>query len=163
VEVAYSDGRIAQEELRFVVVHSSQLAQQQTYTYTVAQGKEAEAVADHVQHVHAQWFACLPDAEAARAEDEGQGRRGRRPRSWRYHTVRYGIVAATRRMRRARRGRPARTDPPPSEAGYRLVVEVERLANLEEDNGWTVLATTVSAEASADAEILSSTLALFDL
>jgi hypothetical protein len=43
------------------------------------------------------------------------------------------------------------------------VVEVERLANLEEDNGWTVLATTVSAEASADAEILSSTLALFDL
>jgi hypothetical protein len=34
------------------------------------------------------------------------------------------------------------------------VVEVERLANLEEDNGWTGLATTVSAEASADAESL---------
>ncbi len=43
VEVEYSDGRIAQEALRFVVVHSSQLAQQQTQTYAAAQGKEAEA------------------------------------------------------------------------------------------------------------------------
>jgi hypothetical protein len=30
VEVEYSDGRIAQEALHFVVVHSSQLAQQPT-------------------------------------------------------------------------------------------------------------------------------------
>jgi len=48
VEVEYSDGRIAQEALRFVVVHSSQLAQQPTgfhrrfravglYVHTVAQ------------------------------------------------------------------------------------------------------------------------------
>ena len=36
VEVEYSDGRVAQEELRFVVVHSSQLAQQQTQTYAAA-------------------------------------------------------------------------------------------------------------------------------
>jgi transposase len=33
VEVEYSDGRVTQEALRFVVVHSSQLAQQQTQTY----------------------------------------------------------------------------------------------------------------------------------
>jgi len=32
VEVEYSDGRVAQEEWRFVVVHASQLAQQQTQT-----------------------------------------------------------------------------------------------------------------------------------
>src|SRR5712691_7356049 len=44
VEVEYSDGRIALEELRFVVVHSSQLAQQQTQAYTTAQAKEAAAV-----------------------------------------------------------------------------------------------------------------------
>ena len=62
-----------QEALRFVVVHSSQLAQQQTQTYASGQGKEAEAVADHVQRVQAQWFACLPDAEAAIAAYEGQG------------------------------------------------------------------------------------------
>ena len=82
VEVEYSDGRGTQEEVRFVVVHSSQLAQQQTQTHAVAQGKEAEAVADHVQRVQARWFACLSDAEAALAEYEGrgQGRRGRRPR-----------------------------------------------------------------------------------
>jgi len=70
--------------------------------------------------------------------------------------VRYRVVAATRRTRRARRGRPAKTDPPPTESGYRLMVEVEALANPEEDNGWTVLATTVSMEACTDAEILQA-------
>jgi len=156
VAVEYSDGRVAQEALRFVVVHSSQLAQQQTQTYAAAQVKEAEAVADHIKRVQARWFACLPDAEAALAEYEGQGRRGRRPRPWRYHAVRYRSVADTRRTRRARRGRPAKMDPPPLESGYRLVVEVEALANPEADNGWTVLATTVSAEGCADAELLQA-------
>src|SRR5947199_4366839 len=84
VEVEYRDGSIAQETLRSVVVHSSQLAQQQTQTYAAAQEKEAEAVADHVRQVQARWFARLPDAEAAIAAYEGQGpgRRGRRPRRW---------------------------------------------------------------------------------
>jgi transposase len=156
VEVEYSDGRVAQEELRFVVVHSSQLAQQQTQTYAAAQVKEAAAVADHARHVQARWFACLPDAEAAIAEYEGQGHRGRRPHLWRYHAVRYHSVAATRRTRRARRGRPTKMDPPPMESGYRLVVEVEALANAEADNGWTVLATTVDAEVCPDADILQA-------
>jgi hypothetical protein len=139
-------------------VHSSQLAQQQTQAYTAAQEKEAEAVTVHTKQVQGQWFACLPDAEAARAAYEGQeqGRRGRRPRPWRYHAVRYRLVADTRRTRRPRRGRPAKTDPPPLESGYRLLVEVEALANAEEDNGWTVLATTVSGESGADAEILQA-------
>ena len=156
VEVEYSDGRVAQEELRFVVVHSSQLAQQQTQTYAAAQVKEAAAVADHARHGQARWFACLPAAEAAIATYEGQGpgHRGRRPRLWRYHAVRYHSVAATRRTRRPRRGRPAKLDPPPMESGYRLVVEVEALANPEEDNGWTVLATTVDAAVCSDTDIL---------
>jgi transposase len=158
VEVEYSDGRGTAEALRFVVVHSSQLAQQQTQTYAVAQAKEAEAVTDHAKRVQAQWFACLPDAEAALAAYAGQaqGRRGRRPRPWRYHAVHYRIVADTRRTRRARRGRPAKTDPPPTEAGYRLVVAVEALANAEADNGWTVLATTIDAEVCTDGEILQA-------
>jgi len=158
VEVEDSEGRVAQEEVRFIVVHSSQLAQQHAQTYASAQEKEAEAVADHVRQVHAQWFACRPDAEAAIAayEGRGQGHRGRRPRPWRYHTLRYGIVAASRRMRRTRRGRPAKTDPPPTESGYRLAVEVDALPNAEEDNGWTVLATTVRAETCTDAEILQA-------
>jgi transposase len=158
VEVEDSAGRVAQEEVRFVVVHSSQLAQQQAQTYASVQEKEVETVADHVRQVHARWFACLSDAEAAIAEYEGRGpgRRGRRPRPWRYHTVRYRIVADTRRTRRARRGRPAKTDPPPTESGYRLAVEVEGLTNAEEENGWVVLATTVRAETCADAEILQA-------
>jgi hypothetical protein len=65
VEVEYSEGRVAREELRFVVVHSSQLAQQQAQSYAAAQAKETEAVAEHVRQVQARWFACLPDAEAA--------------------------------------------------------------------------------------------------
>jgi hypothetical protein len=65
-------------------------------------------------------------------------------------------VADTRRTRRARRGRPAKTDPPPTEAGYRLAVEVEALDKPEEENGWTVLATTVRVEAGTDAELLQA-------
>jgi transposase len=158
VEVEYREGRTAQEEVRFVVVHSSQLAQQQAQSYGAAQAQEAEAVADHVQQVHARWFACLPDAEAAIAEYEGRGRgrRGRRPRPWRYHTVRYSTVAATRHARHARRGRPAKTDPPPTESGYRVAVEVEILRHPKEDNGWIVLATTVASEGGTDAEILQA-------
>jgi transposase len=158
VEVEYSDGRVALEALRFVVVHSSQLAQQQTQAYTAAQEKETEVITAHVKHVQARWCACEADAAAAITayEGRGPGRRGRHPRPWRYHALRYRVVAETRHTRRARRGRPAKTDPPPTEAGYRLVVEVTALANLEEDNGWTVLATTVATEAGADAEILQA-------
>jgi transposase len=156
VEVEYSTGRVAQEELRFVVVHSSQLAQQQTQAYTAAQAKEAEAVTAHVKQVQARWFACEADAEAAIAEYEGRGpgRRGRPPRPWRYHAVRYHSVAETRCMRRTRRGRPAKTEPRLTESGYRLVGEVEILSNPEEDNGWTVLATTVRSEECPDVDIL---------
>src|ERR1043166_7998023 len=42
------------------------------------------------------------------------------------------------------------------EAGYRLVVDASTSTNLEEDNGWTVLATTVQAEQYTDAEILQA-------
>src|SRR5438477_9229729 len=55
----------------------------------------------------------------------------------------YGIRTETRHTHRARRGRPAKTASPPTESGYCVVVEVEGLSHPEEDNGWTVLATTV--------------------
>ncbi len=158
VEVEDSEGRLAQETLRFVVVHASQLAQQQAQASAAAQAQATEAVAAHVRQVHARWFACLPDAEAAVAVDEGRGpgHRGRRPRPWRYHAVRYRIVAETRRTRRARRGRPTKTDPPPTESGDRMVVEAEVLSHPEENTGWTVLATTVGPEEGTDTEILQA-------
>jgi hypothetical protein len=158
VEVEYSDGRVALEALRFVIVHARPLAQQQTSTYAVAQEQEAPAVADHRQRGQARWFGWRPAAEAALAEEEGrgQGRRGRRTRPWRYPAVGYHVVADTRRTRRARRGRPAHTDPPATEGGYRVVVEVEALANPEEDHGWTVLAPTVSPAVRTDAEMLQA-------
>jgi hypothetical protein len=90
VEGESSDGRIAQEALRFVVVHASQLAPQQIQSYTAAPGQEAEAMADQGRQVPARWFACLTDAEAAIVAYEGQGpgHRGRRARLGRYHAVR---------------------------------------------------------------------------
>src|SRR5205085_11223199 len=87
---------------------------------------------------------------------QGQGHRGRHPRPWRYHAVRSAIVAATRRTRRPRRGRPATMAPPPMESGYRLVIEVEALANPEEDKGWTVLASTIDAGGWPDVDILQA-------
>ena len=119
---------------------------------------QAHEVLEHYYRAKAATGDTAAGAEAIYAEYEhrGPGRRGRRPQSWRYHAVRYRVVADTRRLRRVRRGRPAKTEPPPMGSGYRLVVEVENLPNSEEANGWTVLATTVPTEACADAEILQA-------
>jgi hypothetical protein len=158
VEVEYRQGRTAQEEGRFVVVHASQLAQPPAQSSGAAHAQAAEAVADPVQQGHARWFACRPAAEAAIAEDEGRGRgrRGRRPRPWRYHPVRDSTVAATRHARHARRGRPAQTDPPPTESGSRVAGEVAILRHPEADQGWIVLATTGAAAGGTEAEMLQA-------
>src|SRR5438132_1087179 len=58
VEVEYADGRLAVAEIRFLVVHSSQLAHQAAAAYAAAQAKEAERVAEHIQRVEARGFAC---------------------------------------------------------------------------------------------------------
>jgi transposase len=65
-------------------------------------------------------------------------------------------VADPRRTRRPRRGRPAKTAPPPLAAGARLVVEAARRANPEEGKGGAGLATTVSAEAWTAVEVLQA-------
>jgi transposase len=156
VDIEYADGRVAQERLRFLVVQSSQLAQQHITAYTTAQTKEAKRVADHIRRVEAQHFACVADAEGAiRAyEGRGQGRRGRRPHLWRYHTLCYRVAAFTQRKKRAHRGRPAQGEPLQTETRYRLVVEAEPLTPIDEEQGWTVLATTVGAEVCSDAQLL---------
>jgi transposase len=89
VAVESADGRLDGATLRFLVVHSSQLAQHAAEAYAAAQTKEAERLAAHGQHVEARWCACATDAEAAITEyaGRGQGRRGRTPRPWRYHVL----------------------------------------------------------------------------
>ena len=158
VEVEYSDGQVRLEPLRFLVVHSRQLAQQAATAYTAAQAKEAERVTDHRQRVEAQWFACAADAEAAIAEYEGrgQGRRGRQPRPWRYHALHYRVEAVSSPKKRARRGRPPKAEAPQVEVRYRLVVHTEALVPAEDAHGWTVLATTVRPEVCSDTEILQA-------
>jgi transposase len=158
VEVEYSEGPVAFEALRFVVVHSSQLAQQQVKAFAKAQAQEAERVAEHLRRVEAQRFACAADAEVAIADyaGRGQGRRGRRPRPWRYHALHYRVEGVSHRQKRSRRGRPPKTEVPQEVLSYRLVAEVKALALTEEEPGWTVLATTVNAEVCADTEILQA-------
>jgi hypothetical protein len=114
VPVEYADGRLDMAEIRFLVVHSSQLAQQAATAYAAAQAKEAERVAEHIQRVEARWFACAADAEAAISDYEGrgQGRRGRTPRPWRYHALHYHVEAVSTPKKRSRRGRPPKAEAP---------------------------------------------------
>jgi transposase len=158
VEVEYADGRRAVEDLRFLVVHSSQLAQQAAVAYNTAQAKEAERVAEHIQRVEARWFACAADAEAAitNYQGRGQGRRGRQPRLWRYHALHYRVEAVSSPKKRTRRGRPPKAEVPQVESRYRLVVHSEALVPAEDAHGWTVLATTVRPEVCTDVEMLQA-------
>ena len=158
VEVEYSTGQAAREAIRFVVVHSSQLAQQQGKAFAKAHAQEAERVAEHLRRVAAQRFACAADAEEAIADyaGRGQGRRGRRPRPWRSHALHYRVEVVSHRQKRARRGRPPKTEVPQEVLSYRLVGEVKALTLTEEEPGWTVLATTIGAEVCADTEILQA-------
>jgi transposase len=158
VEVEYADGRRTLEGIRFLVVHSSQLAQQVAVAYSAAQAKEAERIAEHIQRVEARWFACAADAEAAITDYEGrgQGRRGRKPRLWRYHALHYRVVAVNSLAKRTRRGRPPQGEVPQVEVRYRLLVHTEAVVPSEEAQGWTVLATTVQPEGGTDTEMLQA-------
>jgi transposase len=158
VEVEYTDGRLAVEARRCLVVHSSQLAQQAAVAYTAAQAKEAERLTEHIRRVGARWFACAADAEAAIADYEGrgQGRRGRTPRLWRYHGLHDRVEAVSAPAKRTRRGRPPKGEAPQSEVRYRLVVHPAPMVPAEDASGWTVLATTVRPEVCRDAEILQA-------
>ena len=158
VPVEYTDGRLDVAELRFLVVHSSQLAHQAAVAYAAAQAKEAERIAEHVQHVEARWFACAADAEEAIADYEGrgQGRRGRKPHPWRYHALHYRVEAVNGPKKRTRRGRPPKAEGPQVEVRYRLVAHCEALVPSEEAYGWTVLATTLRPEVCTDTEMLQA-------
>src|SRR5499427_9282012 len=158
VEVEYAEGRLEMAELRFLVVHSSQLAHQMAVAYATTQAKEAERIAEHIQRVEARWFACAADAKAAISDYEGrgQGRRGRKPRLWRYHALHYRVVAVNSPAKRTRRGRPPKSEAPQVEVRYRLLVDTEPLVPSEDAHGWTVLATTVSPEVCTDTELLEA-------
>jgi len=158
VPVEYADGRLDMAEIRFLVVHSSQLAQQAATAYAAAQAKEAERVAEHIQRVEARWFACAADAEAAISDyaGRGQGRRGRTPRLWRSHVLHYHVEAVNTPKKRSRRGRPPKAEAPQVEVRYRLVVHPEALLPSEDAHGWTVLATTLRSEECTDVEMLQA-------
>ncbi len=158
VAVEYRDGRVAAAPVRFVVIHSSQLAQQHAATYATAQAKEAKQVAAYRHKVQAQSFACQADAQAAIAHEQGQGegRRGRPPQPWRYHVLSYRVEAFLHRPKRSRRGRPAKDEPRNEETRYRLVVEAQEVMPCDTANGWMVLATTLEDSAHPDVAILQA-------
>jgi transposase len=158
VPVEDGEGHVVQKAVRFVAIHSSQLAQQHAHAYTKAQRQEAEALAAHRRQLQAQSFACLADAEAARLTEQGSapGQRGRPLQRWRYHTVRYAVETFQQRGKRPQRGRPRPGEPPPEETRYRLVVEGEAVAPVAAAQGWFVLATTVDEAIASDTQILQA-------
>ena len=158
VPVEYADGRLDVAKIRFLVVHSSQLAQHAATAYGAAQAKEAERVAAHIQRVEARWCACAADAEAASSDyaGRGQGRRGRTPRLWRYHALHYHVEAVSTPQKRTRRGRPPQGEAPQVAVRYRLRVHPEALLLSEDAHGWTVLATTLRSEECTDVEMLQA-------
>jgi hypothetical protein len=127
-------------------------------TYATAQAKEAQGVAAYGQKVQAQSFACQADAETAIAREQGHGdgQRGRPPQSWRFHTLSYRVEAFQQRLKRRRRGRPAKDEPVEEETRYRLVVEAQAITRCEAAHGWMVLATTLAASTHPDAVILQA-------
>ena len=158
VEVEDADGQLSQEEVRFLVGHSSSLAPQETKAAGTAHTKAAGQVDAHLQRVAAQPDACAAAAEAAMAIYAGRapGRRGRRPRPWRSHGLRSHVEACSQRTQRPGRGRPAKAAPAPMEPRYRVVVDVEVLDRDTAEEGWTVFATTVGGAVCPDAEILQA-------
>ena len=158
VAVEDADGRQDVAELRFLVVHSSQLASQAAEASAAAQAKEAVQVAEHIERVEARWFACVTDTEAAIAEYEGQGqgRRGRKPRPWRYHGLHYRVEAVTQRQKRTQRGRPPRQSCPRTSSVIASESMQQPTCRPADTQGWTVLATTVGAESCTDAETLQA-------
>jgi hypothetical protein len=62
--------------------------------------------------------------------------------------------AFTQRQKRRQRGHPPKAEPPQEETRYRLVAEAQALIRAEQDQGWTVLTTTVDVETCSDEEIL---------
>src|SRR5687768_228241 len=93
VAVKYADGRQDVAEIRLLGGHSSQWASQAAGAYAAAPTKAAERVAEHVQRVAGRRLACVANAAAALAEDDGRGQgwRGRKPRPWRYHALCYRV------------------------------------------------------------------------
>jgi hypothetical protein len=158
VEVEYANGRIAVAAIRFLVVPSSQLAQQAAGASTAAKAQEAERITEHIRRVEARWFACATDAEAAIADyaGRGQGRRGRTPRLWRSHALHDRVEAVSAPAKRTRRGRPPQGEAPQIEVRYRVSVHPEPLVPAEDGHGWTGLATTVRPEVGPDAERLQA-------
>jgi hypothetical protein len=92
----------------------------------------------------------------AEYDGRGQGRRGRPPRPWRYHSLHYQVEAVSVPQTRTRRGRPPKAEGPQLEVRYRLRVHPEALRPSEDTHGWTVLATTVGSAGCTDAEWLQA-------
>ena len=158
VPVEYADGRLAVAAIRFVVVHSSPWAHQAAVAYAAAPAKEAARVTEPVQHVEAPGCACAAAAEAAMAayDGRGQGRRGRKPRPWRYHGLHSRVEAVHVPKKRTRRGRPPQAAAPQVAVRSRLGVPPEALVPSEDAPGWTVLATTMPPAGWTDAERLQA-------
>lgn len=156
VEVEDGEGQVTWTPMRFVAVHSTQLAQRHAEAHAHQQRQEAKSLATHLAQVQCRQFACQADAEGAIAtyEGRGSGQRGRPATRWRYHEVRYEVESRRQRQKRTQRGRPRKGEEPQEDIVYQLKVTTQALAAPVATFGWLVLATTIDASICGDAEIV---------
>jgi transposase len=108
--------------LRFLVVESSQLEEQEEATLDRRLGKEREAFEKSLAAISKRTYACETDAQVA--IDKVVGR-------LQHHIAHVGVVAEMIKGKRPRRGRPAADDPQPMVTVYRII-EDQPLSELDE-------------------------------
>ena len=112
VPVEDADGRLDVAEIRFLVVHSSQLAQQAAICRRPSQRGRA---CRRAHPARGSPLVCLCGRRRGghqRLGRPGQGRRGRTPRLWRSHVLHYHVEAVRTPKKRTRRGRPPKAEAP---------------------------------------------------
>ena len=125
VDVEYGDGRDIQEELRFLVVRSSQLAQQASSTPPPKPKKPSGSPS-----ISSAWKPAVCLCCRRRGSHHGLCRAWAGPAGPQATAVAVSCGRLSMRWRqpptkRTRRGRPPKSEAPQTEACYRLVVDAE--------------------------------------
>jgi len=87
------------QELRFVVVHSDQLAERQQQSLLRQMDKEHQVLQTPLKRLQAERFACQHDAESAITAFQKQ-------QKWKWHVCEFTTEEETYTLPRAKRGRP---------------------------------------------------------
>jgi transposase len=106
------DNRTREVQLRYLVVESTQLAEQEEAALDRRLERERTKFAEALGEAARRTYACVADAELARE---------RLTRKLEYHTAHVDVVSETVTLPRGKRGRPPAGEPAPTAEVFRLV------------------------------------------